>query len=84
MKQNGLEVISSLTELVQRYERMEKFLEQIWRCGDAYSVDAEALAKFLNQGNHPWGFTPKYPGQSPTPGWWELREILRPDFDDSE
>ena len=85
MKQRGLEVIGSLKEVVERYEKMEEFLKQLYGCGSAYSPDPEQLMAFLQRGEAPYRcFKPAYPGQKPNPGWWELRDIVRPDFDDSE
>ena len=85
MQQKGLEVIGSLKEVVERYEKMEEFLKQLYGCGDAYSPDKEKVMAFLNKGEAPYRwFKPAYPGQRPESGWMELRGIMSPDFDDSE
>lgn len=85
MKQSGLEVIGSLKEAVERYEKMEDFLRQLYGCGDAYSPDPKKVMAFLNKGEAPFrSFKPKYEGQTSPSGWLELRSIVSPDFDDSE
>ena len=67
-------IIGSLREMLDRYERMEKFLEQLYHCGNAYSANQKEVMDFLN------GDQTK--GSNRT--WYELGDIVDPDFDDSE
>lgn len=70
---NGAKTIEGLAALLLRYEKMETFLEELWGCGDAYFPKQNEIMTFLEK-RDARGFTK----------WNELREIINPDFDDSE
>jgi len=72
--ENDLEIANSIGRIAQRNDKMESFLRNLYRCGSAYEPNMDEVKKFLDSAdNH---------GNKET--WIELRDIVSPDFDDSE
>ena len=74
LNKDAKNVLASLTAFLFEYEKMEEFLNEIYHCGNAYNVDEKEIVEFFK----------KTDSKSHKTKWQELREIIRPYFDDSE